>query len=167
MEKRPHNIPFNPSAETKCEECNKSRLLRAKHNAPVKLFCPHPPGTLGDIIFWGVASVLLSLYFYLAPPSLITLMNLFPSAPPFFIIRIFLWTQGCSKGTGVRTIWLAHTHNADKKYIVCSNVTLNRSILDEDVILKLESTIILEIVCTFYSICRPRIMRWLVVTIYC
>ena len=37
--KRPHDIPFNPSSQTaknvgfivKCEECNKSRLLHAKH----------------------------------------------------------------------------------------------------------------------------------------
>ena len=37
VEKRPHNIPFNPSGQTaknvgfivKCEECNKSRLLHA------------------------------------------------------------------------------------------------------------------------------------------
>ena len=39
MEKGPHNIPFSPTGQTarnvgfvvKCEECNKSRLLHAKH----------------------------------------------------------------------------------------------------------------------------------------
>ena len=39
VEKRPHNIPFSPCAQTaknvgfflKCEECNKPRLLHAKN----------------------------------------------------------------------------------------------------------------------------------------
>ena len=29
---------------------------------------PIPPGKPGDITFWGVASIFLSLYFYLDPP---------------------------------------------------------------------------------------------------
>ena len=45
---------------------------------------PSPPGTHGDITFWGVVPVSLSLYFYLAPPYINTLINFFSSAPPFF-----------------------------------------------------------------------------------
>ena len=50
---------------------------------------PSPPGTHGDITFWGVVPVSLSLYFYLAPPYINTLITLFSSAPPFFITYIF------------------------------------------------------------------------------
>ena len=58
-------------------------------NAPVKLFCPHPPpGTPGDITFLGVAPVTLSLYFPLAPPYVNTIITHFPSAPPLFITHI-------------------------------------------------------------------------------
>ena len=77
-----------------------------------------PPGTYGDITFWGAAQVFLPLYIYLAPPSFITfipsflnappLFTSFSSAPPFFITHIFLLTPGLPRGDGVRTIWPAH-----------------------------------------------------------
>ena len=84
--------------------------------APVKLFCPNPPlGTPEDTTFWGVAPVFLSLYFYLAPPYIITKVTLFSSAPPFFITRIYSLTPGLPGGDGGRTIRPAH------KYIVCKD----------------------------------------------
>ena len=66
--------------------------------APVKLFCPHPkPGTPGDITFWGVALVSLTLYFCLAPPYINTLITLFSSARPFYHTH-FPLTPGLPRG---------------------------------------------------------------------
>ena len=65
-----------------------------------------PPGTS---LFLGVAPVLLSLYFFLAPPYIITNFTLFFfSAPPFFITHIFPLTPRLPQGDGVRTIWPVH-----------------------------------------------------------
>ena len=72
---------------------------------------PIPPGNLEDITFWGVAPVFLSLYFYLAPPYLITLIPPFSSDPAFFhfiflcpalfITHIFPSTPGQQGGWGM------------------------------------------------------------------
>ena len=54
-------------------------LYSAVHNAPVKLFIPHPPRMRPrGHHFLGVAPVSLSLYFPLAQPYIDTLINLFP-----------------------------------------------------------------------------------------
>ena len=50
---------------------------------------PSHPGRPRNITFWGAAPAFLSLYLYLAPPSLITLIPTFSSAPLFFITHIF------------------------------------------------------------------------------
>ena len=63
---------------------------------------PIPPGTPGDITFWRVAPVFLSLYFSLALPYINTIITLFSSAPPFFVPVCHNFVDGG------RTIWSAH-----------------------------------------------------------
>ena len=97
-------------------------------NAPVKLFCPLPlPGHPRDITFWGAAPVSLSLYFFLAPPYINTIIALFSSAPPLFITHIFPLTPGLPWGEdGGRKIWPAHNQNKYKISLVhlLSNILL-------------------------------------------
>ena len=57
-----------------------------------------PPGDPGDITFFGVAQVSLSLYICLASPYVNTLINLFSSDPHFSS------DPGFARGVGVRTI---------------------------------------------------------------
>ena len=91
-----------------------------RHNAPVKLFFPHPLKHPRGHQFFCVAPVFLSLYFYLVTPWLITLIPSFSvprplwtslsSVRPFFVKHIFCLTPpppglpGWDKG---RTIWPA------------------------------------------------------------
>ena len=78
-------------------------------NAPVKLFCPHPPrAPPGTSLFFWVAPVLLSLYLFLAPPYIITIFTLFSSAPPFFYHTHYSSDPGAAPGGWGRTIWPAH-----------------------------------------------------------
>ena len=76
-------------------------------NGQVKLFCPYPTRAPQGTSLFFVAPVLLSLYFFLAPPYIITKFTLFSSAPPFFITRTFSLTPRLG-GDGGRTIWPAH-----------------------------------------------------------
>ena len=63
------------------------------------------PGIPVDITFFLVAPVLLSLYLFLAPHNINTLITLFSSALPLFITHIFRLPPGLSGGgDGGRTI---------------------------------------------------------------
>ena len=53
---------------------------------------PTPPGTPGESLFFG-APVLLSLYFFLAPPYIITNFTLFRVPCPFLSHAFFLWPR--------------------------------------------------------------------------
>ena len=66
-----------------------SILIMRRSNCSVPI-PPIPPSTPGDITFWGVAPVSLSLYFFLAPPYLITNFTLFASSRPFLSHAFFL-----------------------------------------------------------------------------
>ena len=79
-------------------------------NAPVKLFCPHPPGTPVDITFiFGCLGLFITLFLYF-PPYSITVIHSFSSVlpflhfifqcPPFFITHIFPLTPGLPEGIG-------------------------------------------------------------------
>ena len=67
-------------------------------NGQVKLFCPYPTRAPQGTSLFFVAPVLLSLYFFLAPPYIITKFTLFSSAPPFFITRTFSLTPRLGGG---------------------------------------------------------------------
>ena len=62
----------------------KQDILMRRSNCSAPISPRHPRGHH----FFLVAPVLLSLYFFLSPPHIITNFIIFSSAPPFFITRI-------------------------------------------------------------------------------
>ena len=89
------------------EQLKKHTVTNKRHLCADQIVLPpvHPR----DITFWGVALSFLSLYFYLAPPQLITLIPSFSSAPPFlfecpalFYHTNFPCDQGVAQGGWVQ-----------------------------------------------------------------
>ena len=77
--------------------------------APVKLFCPHPPGhPRGHHFFCCCPGVLITLIF--TCPALYNHQNQpFSWVPRLFLSHAyFLWPRGCPGGDGGWTIWPAH-----------------------------------------------------------
>ena len=61
----------------------KLRITYIKLIRQSNFFWPHPPGTPGDITFFGCPGPLITLFF-LVPPYIITNFTLFSSARPFY-----------------------------------------------------------------------------------
>ena len=92
-----------------CFNRHVARLANTRtYYAPVKLLRPHPPGHPRGHHLFLVAPVLLSLYYFLAPPYIITKLTLFRVPRPFLSQSFFLWPRGCPGGDGGRKIWPAH-----------------------------------------------------------
>ena len=89
-----HNTPLDLQYKRALHKTNIPLMRRSNCSAPI----PPPPGTPGDITYFGVAPVSLSLYFSLAPPYINTLITLFSSAPPLFITHIFPLTPWLRPG---------------------------------------------------------------------
>ena len=80
----------------------KQDILMRRSNCSAPISPRHPRGHH----FFLVAPVLLSLYFFLSPPHIITNFTLFSSALHFLVTCIFPLTPGLGREVG-RTIWPA------------------------------------------------------------